>query len=77
VAGGLAMARASGSASLLASVRDAYTSGLDVMLIVCAAIALAAALLAARFLPRRPDQDPAPARPATREPGIAEVAEAE
>jgi EmrB/QacA subfamily drug resistance transporter len=53
VAGGLAVARATGSASLLANVRGAFAGGLDVMLWVCAAIALAAALLAARFLPRQ------------------------
>ena len=42
-----------GSLSLLAQVRAAYASGLDVMLWVCAAIALAAALLALLFLPRQ------------------------
>jgi EmrB/QacA subfamily drug resistance transporter len=53
VAGGLAVARATGSAQLLANVRGAYAGGLDVMLWVCAAIALAAAALAALFLPRQ------------------------
>ena len=43
VAGGLAVAHASGSAALLGDVRSAYASGLDVMLWVCAGIAIAAA----------------------------------
>ncbi|HEY1620291.1 MAG TPA: MFS transporter, partial [Streptosporangiaceae bacterium] len=55
VAGGLAVARAAGSASLLTGVRAAYTDGLDVMLWACAAIALAAAALGMVFLPRRAD----------------------
>ena len=33
--------------------RDAYVHGLDIMLWVCAGIALASALLALAFLPRR------------------------
>ena len=53
VAGGLQVAHRLGSLSLLAQVRAAYASGLDVMLWVCAAIALAAALLALLFLPRQ------------------------
>ncbi|MGH7666419.1 MAG: MFS transporter [Candidatus Dormibacteria bacterium] len=53
VAGGLQVARDLGSLSLLTQVRAAYASGLDVMLWVCAAIALAAALLALLFLPRQ------------------------
>ena len=53
VAGGLQVAHQLGSLSLLAQVRAAYASGLDVMLWVCAAIALAAALLALLFLPRQ------------------------
>jgi DHA2 family multidrug resistance protein-like MFS transporter len=52
VAGGLAVAHASGSAALLHDVRSAYAGGLDVMLWVCAGIAVAAALLALLFLPR-------------------------
>jgi EmrB/QacA subfamily drug resistance transporter len=61
VAGGLAVARAAGSAGLLTGVRAAYTDGLDVMLWACAAIALAAAALGMVFLPRRADaQEPAP-----------------
>ncbi len=38
---------------LLDAVHDAYASGVDVMLWVCAAIAIAAAVLAALFLPRQ------------------------
>ena len=34
-------------------VRDAYVHGLDIMLWACAGIALASALLALAFLPRR------------------------
>jgi MFS transporter, DHA2 family, multidrug resistance protein len=53
VAGGLAVAHAAGSAALLHDVRSAYSGGLDVMLWVCAGIAVAAALLALFFLPRQ------------------------
>jgi EmrB/QacA subfamily drug resistance transporter len=41
------------SAALLAMARDAYVHGLDIMLWVCAGIALASGLLALLFLPRR------------------------
>ena len=61
VAGGLAVARAIGSPSLLGQVRSAYAGGLDVMLWACAGIAIAAALLAAAFLPRQADHDSSPA----------------
>src|SRR5215469_9726718 len=54
VAGGVAVAHAIGSASLLASVRAAFVHGMDIMLWTCGGIALAAALLGAVFLPRRP-----------------------
>jgi DHA2 family multidrug resistance protein-like MFS transporter len=64
VAGGLAVARATGSAQLLANVRGAYAGGLDVMLWVCAAIALAAAALAAVFLPRQAEARTETAEPA-------------
>jgi MFS transporter, DHA2 family, multidrug resistance protein len=60
VTGGLAVAHALHSLSLLALVRTAYADGLDVMLWVCAAIALAAAVLAALFLPRQTDAVPVP-----------------
>jgi hypothetical protein len=42
------------SPQLLGSVHQAYASGVDVMLWVCAGIAIASALLAALFLPRQP-----------------------
>ena len=47
------VAHAANSAALLGSVQRAYVHGLDVMLWVCAGIALASALLALLFLPRR------------------------
>jgi EmrB/QacA subfamily drug resistance transporter len=53
VGNGIAVAARLGSAPLLAAVRDAYASGVDVMLWVCAGIAIAAAVLAALFLPRQ------------------------
>jgi MFS transporter, DHA2 family, multidrug resistance protein len=53
VAGGVAVARRLGSASFLNEVRTAFVHGMDTMLWVCGGIALAAALLAAAFLPRR------------------------
>ncbi len=51
VAGGIAAARAAGDHALLDSVRVAYVHGLDVMLWVCAGIALVSAVLALIFLP--------------------------
>jgi hypothetical protein len=53
VAGGVATAKASGSSELLDMVRTAYVHGLDVMLWVCAGIAIVSAVLALVFLPRR------------------------
>ena len=53
VSGGVAVAHALDSASLLGSVDGAFVHGLDVMLWVCAGIALAAALLGLAFLPSR------------------------
>jgi DHA2 family multidrug resistance protein-like MFS transporter len=50
--GGLAIAQQTGSATLLESVRLAFTRGLDEALVVSAGVALAGALLAALFLPR-------------------------
>jgi DHA2 family multidrug resistance protein-like MFS transporter len=52
VASGVATARAAGSAPLLHAVRVSYVHGMDVMLWVCGAIALASALLGLAFLPR-------------------------
>jgi len=65
VAGGIAAAHLAGSALLLGTVRAAFIHALDVMLLVCGAIALAAALLALAFLPRR---RPAPEAPGTARP---------
>jgi MFS transporter, DHA2 family, multidrug resistance protein len=54
VGGGVAVAAKLDSAALLGAVHAAYASGVDVMLWVCAAIAIVAAVLAALFLPRHP-----------------------
>jgi MFS transporter, DHA2 family, multidrug resistance protein len=51
---GVAVALRIRSGELLAAVHTAYAEGVDVMLWVCAAIAIAAAVLAALFLPRQP-----------------------
>ncbi len=51
VAAGVAAAKASGSRSLLDTVRIAYVHGLDVMLWVCAGIAITSAVLGLIFLP--------------------------
>lgn len=61
VASGVETARAAGLSTLLDSVRAAYVHGLDVMLWVCAGIAIASALLALAFLPRwSAERTPAP-----------------
>jgi MFS transporter, DHA2 family, multidrug resistance protein len=60
VAGGIAVARAAGSAPVLTAVRTAYVHGLDVMLWACGGIAVAAALLALAFLPRWADTPAGP-----------------
>ncbi len=52
VAGGIATAKATGSLVLLDTVRAAYVHGLDIMLWVCAGIAIVAAVLALLLLPR-------------------------
>ena len=57
VAGGIATARATGSAGAARAVRGAYVHGMDVMLWVCSGIAIASALLALAFLPGRPGAD--------------------
>jgi MFS transporter, DHA2 family, multidrug resistance protein len=64
---GVATAARLSSAPLLSDVHAAYASGVDVMLWVCAGIAIAAAVLAALFLPRQPagpDADALSADPA-------------
>jgi len=53
VGAGVATAAKLRSPQLLVAAHGAYASGVDVMLWVCAAIALAAAVLAAMFMPRR------------------------
>ena len=53
VVAGVAVAHALGSAALLDSVRHAFVQGMDTMLWVCGGIALASAILALLFLPRR------------------------
>jgi MFS transporter, DHA2 family, multidrug resistance protein len=53
VVAGVAVAHELGSAELLDSVRQAFVHGMDTMLWVCAGIALASAILALLFLPRR------------------------
>ena len=53
VGAGVQVAHALGSASVLAVVRDAYVHGMDIMLWVCAGVALVSAVLALAFLPRR------------------------
>jgi len=53
VAGGMSVARQLSDTVLAASVRSAFVNALDVMLLVCAGIAIAAMALALLFLPRR------------------------
>jgi MFS transporter, DHA2 family, multidrug resistance protein len=53
VAGGVAVARKLGSPELLDMVRSAFIHGMDIMLWTCGGIAVASALLALAFLPRR------------------------
>src|SRR6266849_5726586 len=53
VVAGVAVAHKLGSAALLDSVRHAFVQGMDTMLWVCGGIALASAILALIFLPRR------------------------
>lgn len=64
---GVAVARQVRSPELLGAVHVAYASGVDVMLWACAGIAIAAAVLAALFLPHRsaatpPTEEELPAR---------------
>jgi DHA2 family multidrug resistance protein-like MFS transporter len=51
---GVAVASQSGSVQLLASVRDAFASGMDLSLAVAGAVAVVGAVLALIFLPARP-----------------------
>jgi DHA2 family multidrug resistance protein-like MFS transporter len=78
VAGGLAVAHATRSLSLLTEVRDAFAGGLDAMLWVCAGIAVVAALLAVLFLPQQEEPSGGEAQLAEpRDTGIREAAGAE
>jgi MFS transporter, DHA2 family, multidrug resistance protein len=76
VAGGVAVAHAAHSPALLVMVRSAYVHGLDIMLAVCAVIAITSALLALIFLPRRAAASvpAAPAGPAPSADGLAVTA---
>jgi MFS transporter, DHA2 family, multidrug resistance protein len=51
---GVLVAQRLHSPQLLGAVHQAYASGVDVMLWICAGIAIASAILAALFLPRQP-----------------------
>jgi MFS transporter, DHA2 family, multidrug resistance protein len=64
---GVAAAQQLGSAPLLDSVRAAFVDGMDVMLWVCAAIAVAGAVLALVFLPGRAAAVATPPEPAALE----------
>jgi MFS transporter, DHA2 family, multidrug resistance protein len=79
VTGGLAVAREAGSQVLLHDVRAAYAGGLDVMLWVCTGIAVAAAVLAALFLPRHNQEvtEVVPPRAGPADAGIPQAAGAE
>src|SRR6266536_1390522 len=55
VVAGVAIAHKAGSVPLLDSVRHAFVTGMDTMLWACGGIALASAILAVIFLPRRTD----------------------
>ncbi len=67
---GVAVAERLRSPQLLDAVHQAFASGVDVMLWICAGIAIASALLAALFLPRRmagvtePGESSEPTKPA-------------
>jgi EmrB/QacA subfamily drug resistance transporter len=58
VFGGVAVARQIGSAALLSSVRTSFVHGMDLALVVSAAIAVAGLILAAIFLPRQTARKP-------------------
>jgi hypothetical protein len=57
---GLAVARTTGSAALLDSVRSAFVHGIDAMLWVSAGLAVTGIVLALAFLPWRAARDPEP-----------------
>jgi len=64
VAGGVAVAKQLGSPALLDEVRSAFIHGMDIMLWTCGGIAVASALLALAFLPRRSGSGARAAEPA-------------
>ena len=73
VAGGVAVAEKLGSTALLDMVRSAFIHGMDIMLWTCGGIAVASALLALAFLPRRAGSAVGPAQEesqAPREPAV-------
>jgi len=74
VTGGVQAAHALRSATLLGEVRTAFVHGMDIMLWTCGGIALAAALLALAFLPRRPAAAGGSVEPGPATAGVAEVA---
>ncbi len=63
IVGGVAVAKKARSVALLDEVRGAYVHGMDVMLWVCAAIAIVAAALGLAFLTSRPYASPAESAP--------------
>ena len=54
---GVAVAERSADAAMLEHVQSSFVSGMDLMLWVCAAVSVVAAVLAARFVPRRPTSE--------------------
>jgi MFS transporter, DHA2 family, multidrug resistance protein len=76
VVAGVRVAHELGSAALLDSARSAFVQGVDTMLWVCGGIAIASAVLALIFLPRRADAVPAGAgAPQQGEEGLATAGE--
>jgi hypothetical protein len=71
VTAGVVVAHRLHSASLLDAVRVAFVHGMDIMLWACGGIALASALLALAFLPRRTRLAAGPAESVT--PGTGET----
>jgi hypothetical protein len=70
VSAGVAVARRLGSVSLLDMVRGAFVHAMDVMLLGCAGIALAALLIAVAFLPHRRPAAPNAVPAAVEQPGV-------
>ena len=70
VAGGVTVAHSLRSAALLDNVRVAFTHGMDIMLWACGGIALASAICALLFLPRRASATGAAPGPDAEEPAV-------